>query len=32
MSAPGFEFWGLFLMCAAVLVAYWLWLRWTERR
>lgn len=32
MNGPGFVFWGLFVACAGVLAAYWLWMRWTERR
>jgi hypothetical protein len=28
----GFVFWGLFVACAAVLAAYWIWMRWVERR
>lgn len=32
MSGPGYVFWGLFVACAAILVGYWLWMRWEERR
>jgi len=32
VSGPGFVFWGLFLACAAVVLGYWLWMRWIERR
>ncbi len=32
MSGPGFTFWGLFLACGLVVVAYAVWMRWTERR
>lgn len=31
-DGPGFIFWGVFVACAAVVVAYWLWMRWVERR
>lgn len=26
-----FIFWGLFLFLAAIVVAYWLWMIWSER-
>lgn len=29
---PGFVFWGVFAGCAAIVLAYVLWLHWTERR
>jgi hypothetical protein len=32
MTGPGFMFWGLFVACAAVLLAYLAWMIWTERR
>jgi hypothetical protein len=32
MTGRGFVFWGLFVACGAVLVAYWIWMRWEERR
>ena len=32
MNPPGFVFWGLFLACALVVLGYWLWMRWEERR
>jgi len=32
MSDPGFAFWGLFLACAAVVVAYLVWMWWEEGR
>jgi hypothetical protein len=28
----GFVFWGLFIACAAIVVAYAIWIRWVERR
>jgi hypothetical protein len=28
---PGFVFWGLFVVCALVVVAYVLWMWWVER-
>lgn len=28
----GFVFWGLFVACAVVVVAYALWMLWEERR
>ena len=30
-GGPGFTFWGLFVACAAVVVAYALWM-WREER
>lgn len=32
MSGSGFVFWGLFVACAAVVLAYALWMLWEERR
>ncbi|HKJ01686.1 MAG TPA: hypothetical protein VJ997_04505 [Longimicrobiales bacterium] len=32
VTGPGFMFWGLFVACGAVLVAYLVWMLWTERR
>jgi len=32
IGRPGFVFWGLFVVCAALVVAYVLWMRWEERR
>lgn len=32
MTGPGFVFWGLFVACAVVLVAYVAWMLWEERR
>jgi hypothetical protein len=32
MSGPGFVFWGLFVVCGLILVAYWVWMLWVERR
>lgn len=32
MKGPGFVFWGLFVACGAILVAYIVWMRWEERR
>ena len=32
MTGPGFIFWGLFVACGAVLLAYLGWMIWTERR
>jgi hypothetical protein len=31
-GGPGFMFWGLFVVCGAVLAAYALWMWWEERR
>lgn len=28
---PGFVFWGLFLVCGAIVAAYALWMWWVER-
>jgi hypothetical protein len=28
----GFIFWGLFLVFGVIVVAYFLWMRWAERR
>lgn len=32
MSGPGPIFWGLFVVCALIVVAYAVWMRWEERR
>lgn len=32
LTGPGFMFWGLFVACAVVLLAYLAWMIWTERR
>lgn len=32
VNGPGFMFWGLFVCCGALLLAYWAWMVWTERR
>lgn len=32
MRGPGFVFWGLFVVCGLILLAYWAWMRWVERR
>lgn len=32
MSHPGFTFWGLFLVCALVVVGYVAWMLWEEGR
>ena len=32
VGSPGFVFWGLFLACGAVVLAYVLWMLWEERR
>ena len=32
MTGGGFTFWGLFLACAVVLLAYLAWMIWEERR
>jgi hypothetical protein len=32
VSGGGFVFWGLFVACAAVVLAYALWMLWQERR
>lgn len=32
MSGPGFAFWGLFVMCALIVVAYAVWMIREERR
>gem|GEM_PF-1140116 len=29
---PGLMFYGVFLLCGAIVVAYVLWMRWEERR
>lgn len=29
---PGFVFWGLFVVCGLIVVAYVVWMRWEERR
>jgi hypothetical protein len=31
VTGPGVTFWGLFVACAVILVAYTLWMIWTER-
>ena len=31
MGEPGFIFWGLFVVFAAVIVGYVGWMKWTER-
>ncbi len=31
-GGPGFTFWGLFVVCAAIIVAYALWMLFEERR
>ena len=31
MSPPGWIFWGLFVVCVAIAVAYALWIWWVER-
>jgi hypothetical protein len=31
-DGPGFIFWGLFVLCAAVVCAYAAWMWWEERR
>lgn len=32
MNAGGIIFWGLFVACAAIVLAYALWMLWEERR
>lgn len=32
MTGPGFTFWGLFLACAAIVVAYVVWMMREERK
>lgn len=32
MSGPGFTFWGLFVVCGLIVVAYVAWMRWEEGR
>jgi len=32
MTGPGLTFWGLFAVCALVLVGYVVWMVWEERR
>jgi len=32
MSGPGITFWGLFVVCGLIVVAYVVWMRWEERR
>ena len=32
MSGPGFIFWGLFVVCAVIVVAYTLWMIREERK
>jgi hypothetical protein len=31
-EGPGFIFWGLFVVCAAIVVMYAVWMWWEERR
>jgi len=31
VSGPGFTFWGLFVACGIVVVAYAVWMIWVER-
>jgi len=31
MTMPGFIFWGLFVVCGAIVAAYAVWMRWVER-
>ena len=31
MTDPGWVFWGLFVACFAILLAYALWIWWVER-
>jgi len=30
VSGPGFAFWGLFVACALIVVAYVVWMLWEE--
>jgi hypothetical protein len=32
VTGPGWVFWGLFVACAAVLLAFLAWMIWEERR
>lgn len=32
MNGPGFTFWGLFLVCGLIAVAYVVWMVWEERK
>jgi hypothetical protein len=32
MTGPGFTFWGLFVVCVLIVVAYVVWMRWEEGR
>lgn len=32
MTGPGFTFWGLFVVCALIVVAYVVWMGWEEGR
>jgi hypothetical protein len=32
VGQPGFVFWGLFLVCAVVVVGYVVWLWWVEHK
>ncbi len=32
MPAPGFIFWGLFLVCGLIMASYIVWMLWVERR
>lgn len=29
---PGFTFWGLFVVCGAIVAGYVAWMRWVERK
>jgi len=31
VNGPGFTFWGLFVACGIVVVAYAVWMIWVER-
>ena len=31
VNGPGFTFWGLFVACAVIVVAYVVWMIWEER-
>jgi hypothetical protein len=31
VNGPGFTFWGLFVACGIVVVAYVVWIIWVER-
>ncbi len=32
MNSPGFTFWGLFVVCALIVLAYVVWMIWEEQR